>query len=82
MIKKNATAGDGIIDTIHKFKVWDKCKALELLCKHFGLLVDRIHVTGDLEVVAARLNGARKWLAERATPVTGSCLRWRRSGAP
>jgi phage terminase small subunit len=37
---KNAKAGDGVTDTIHKFKLWDKPKALEMLAKHFALLVD------------------------------------------
>lgn len=42
---KNAKAGDGVTDTIHKFKLWDKPKALEMLAKHFALLVERVEVT-------------------------------------
>jgi phage terminase small subunit len=57
VIKKNAEAGDGKIDTIHKFKVWDKPRSLEMLAKHFALLVDRIDVTG--QSIPDRLNAAR-----------------------
>lgn len=45
---KNAKAGDGEQDTIHKFKFWDKTRALELLAKHFGLLTQKIEVSGKV----------------------------------
>lgn len=44
-IIKNAKAGDGITDEILKIKLWDKTRALDMLGKHFGLLVTRIEVT-------------------------------------
>jgi len=47
---KNAKAGDGVQDTIHKFRLWDKTRALEALAKHFGLLVERVEMQGDLQV--------------------------------
>lgn len=47
---KNAKAGDGITDTIHKFKLWDKTRALEALAKHFGLLVDRVEHSGGYTI--------------------------------
>ena len=50
---KNAKAGDGITDTIHKFRLWDKTRALEALAKHFGLLTERIDMQGEI---------AFKWL--------------------
>ena len=50
VIKKNAAAGDGVVDTVHKFKVWDKPKALEMLAKHLGLFVEKTEVTGTLEI--------------------------------
>lgn len=56
VIKKNAAAGDGIIDTVHKIKRWDKTKALEALAKHFGLLEDKLDVTGELVI---------RWLDEK-----------------
>ena len=37
---KNAKAGDGQTDEIHKIKLWDKTRALELLAKHFKLLTE------------------------------------------
>lgn len=48
VIKKNAEAGDGKIDTIHKLRVWDKTKSLEMLAKHFALLTEQIQHTGDV----------------------------------
>jgi phage terminase small subunit len=45
---KNAKAGDGQTDTIHKFKVWDKTRALEMLAKHFGLLTEKLEHQGSV----------------------------------
>lgn len=50
VIIKNAKAGDGQTDTIHKIKVWDKTRSLEMLAKHFALLTERVDVSGDLVV--------------------------------
>ena len=41
---KNAEAGDGKQDVVHKIRLWDKVRALELLAKYFRLLVDRVQV--------------------------------------
>jgi phage terminase small subunit len=63
---KNAKAGDGVTDTIHKFKLWDKVHSLELLAKHFALLVEKVEVksvTADARV--ARLVAARTRLAKK-----------------
>ena len=48
IIKKNAAAGDGHIDVIHKIKFWDKTKAHNLAMQHLGLLIQ--HVQADLNV--------------------------------
>jgi phage terminase small subunit len=66
VIKKNAQAGDGVIDTVHKIRLWDKTRALELLAKHFALLVERVQVSGDADLLA-RLTAARK----RTDPLRG-----------
>lgn len=50
VLKKNTAAGDGVVDTIHKIKVWDKPKALELLAKHFGILKENVEITGELTI--------------------------------
>lgn len=50
VIKKNAAAGDGVVDTVHKIRVADQLKALELLAKHFGLLVERVEHSGGIEL--------------------------------
>lgn len=59
VIIKNAEAGDGKTDRVHKIKMWDKPKALEMLAKHFSLLTDVLHVSGDADVIA-KLQAARK----------------------
>jgi hypothetical protein len=50
IIKKNAEAGDGIIDTVHKLKSWDKLKALEMLAKHRGLLTEKVEHKGEIRI--------------------------------
>lgn len=59
VIIKNAAAGDGHTDTVHKIKLWNKPQSLEMLAKHFALLTDVISVKGDAELVAF-LQGARR----------------------
>lgn len=58
VIIKNAKAGDGIVDEVHKIKLWDKTRALESLAKHFGLLIERLEVSASAELVE-RLAKAR-----------------------
>jgi len=41
---KNAEAGDGKQDVVHKLKLWDKVRSLETLAKHFKLLVERVQI--------------------------------------
>lgn len=43
-----------------KIKLASKVDALQMLAKHFKLLVERIEVTGDWDKLAARLAAARK----------------------
>lgn len=50
VIVKNAEAGDGHTDTVHKVKVWDKVRALEQLAKHYGLLTEKVEHSGGLEI--------------------------------
>lgn len=58
---KNAKAGDGITDTVHKFKLWDKVRALELYMKHYGMLVEKVELkTVNADARVARLVAARK----------------------
>jgi phage terminase small subunit len=48
LLVRNVTAGDGQSDLVHKFKLWDKNKALQMLAQHFGLLVEKVQVSGDI----------------------------------
>ena len=43
---------------IHKIKLWDKTRALELLATHFGLVKERLEVS-DWDRRVAQLNHAR-----------------------
>ncbi len=62
---QNVSAGDGKQDFINKFKAWDKTKCLEMLAKHFGLMVEKqevhVHVHSEIE---DKLNHARDILAQ------------------
>jgi phage terminase small subunit len=61
VVIKNAEAGDDHTDTIYKFKLWDKVRAIELYMKHYGMLVERIELKDErAEARVARLNAARK----------------------
>lgn len=48
VIIKNAAAGDGVTDRVHKIRVVDQVKPLEILAKHFGLLIEQVEVKGDV----------------------------------
>jgi phage terminase small subunit len=50
VVIKNAKAGDGQTDTVHKIKFWDKPRALEMLAKHFALLTERIEHSGGIDI--------------------------------
>ena len=49
-IIKNAAAGDDHQDTVHKIKLWDKPRNLEMLAKHFALLTDVVRHEVDDEL--------------------------------
>jgi phage terminase small subunit len=51
VVKKNVAAGDGVVDTIHKVKVVDPVKSLEMLAKHFGLLEEKVSHSGEIHIV-------------------------------
>lgn len=50
IVKKNLAAGDGMTDTVHKLRLWDKPKNLEMLFKHLGLLIERLNHSGKIEI--------------------------------
>lgn len=60
VVIKNAKAGDGVTDTVHKIKIWDKTRTLEMLGKHFALLVERVHHTAEDALIAALQNGRKR----------------------
>ena len=42
VVTGNIDSGDGGMDRIARVRTWDKVKALEILAKHFGLMVERV----------------------------------------
>ena len=65
VIIKNAEAGDGVTDKVHKIKMADKVAALKVLAQYHGLLIEKreeVHV--HLHYVD-RVSEIRKVLAER-----------------
>jgi phage terminase small subunit len=61
VVTKNVTAGDGQQDTVYRFRLCDKIKALELMGKHFGLFVEAVELQqATAEARVARLLAARK----------------------
>ena len=51
VLKRNVTAGDGQMDSVHKIRLWDKTKALDSLAKHLGLMVEKVEHAGTVELV-------------------------------
>lgn len=66
IIKKNAEAGDGKIDVVHKLKVWDKTRSLEMLAKHFALLTDVVRVDASEANIARLIDGRKRAAAQKA----------------
>lgn len=51
VIIKNAEAGDGHTDRVHKIRIVDQVKPLEILARHFGLLVETAPVPVNVTFV-------------------------------
>jgi len=51
VIIKNAKAGDGHTDEVHKIRIVDQVKPLELLARHFGLLVEQAPIPVNVTFV-------------------------------
>lgn len=64
VVIQNVNAGDGKQDWVHKLKLWPKVQSLELLAKHFALLVERVEHTVEAAVLD-RLDRGRLRNAER-----------------
>lgn len=50
VIIKNAEAGDGHTDTVHKVRLATKLNALDILAKHFGLYSNKLEVKGKIRL--------------------------------
>lgn len=68
VVIKNAAAGDGHTDTVHKVHLAKKLGALELLAKHFGLVTEKVDI-GVSEPLLAVLDTIK--LRNRSRKETG-----------
>lgn len=60
---KNAEAGDGKTDRVHKIKIWDKPKALQMLLTNLGLLIEKKEISHTVsEATLSRLDA---WKSKR-----------------
>lgn len=50
IVIKNAAAGDGHTDTVHKVKLIDRGRYVELAAKHQGMLTEKVEHSGDLVI--------------------------------
>lgn len=60
VIIKNAEAGDGHLDKVHKIKIWDKTKTLQMLGQHFALLVEHVKLEASDDLIAALQRGRQR----------------------
>jgi hypothetical protein len=66
VVRQNITAGDGSQEWVHKVRLWDKTKALDMLMRHLALYKDqlRLGVTPEAEQLLARLAAGRARVAK------------------
>lgn len=60
VVKRNVDSGDGKTDDIHKIKIWDKPRSLEMLAKHFSLLVEKQDINITVSLVNRLQEGRRR----------------------
>ena len=51
IIIKNAEAGDGHTDRVLKLKFVDRGRYVDLAAKHFGLLIEKLQLSGSLDII-------------------------------
>lgn len=51
VVMKNATAGDGKIDRVLKVKLQPRHPSVELAAKHQGMLVEKVDITGSVDII-------------------------------
>jgi phage terminase small subunit len=68
-VKSTDTEEITVEESVIKIKAWDKPRSLDMLAKHFGLLKDRIELTGkDGGPVAVRFIEIAAQNADRSSP--------------
>lgn len=69
VVIKNAKAGDNQTDTVHKIKIWDKNRTLEMLAKHFALLIEVQVKVSEKENIDRLLAGRQRVAASKEEQV-------------
>ncbi len=60
LLRRNVDSGDGKQEDVHKVRLWDKTRGLDLLAKHLGLLKDQLEVSVKGDVLARLLAGRKR----------------------
>lgn len=68
VVIKNAKAGDNQTDTVHKIKIWDKPRSVEMLAKHFALLTEVVRVDEDASRIEKLMAGRKRVAEARKAP--------------
>lgn len=68
IVLKNAAAGDGVVDRVLKVKLTDRAKYVEMAAKYHSLLVDKVEVDVNVQLVGSKLDKARLAAARRNVP--------------
>ena len=66
VIRKNCEAGDGHTDIVHRVKLIDRHRYVELAARHQGMLHDKVTVSVDSDLVARLQAGRERLAASRA----------------
>lgn len=53
---------EGLAGTISDIKFWDKGRQIELLCKHLGMLTERLQVDINATVKDERISSTNEWI--------------------
>jgi phage terminase small subunit len=66
VVRQNLTPDDDAQEWVHKVKLWDKTKALDMLMRHLALYKDQLKLglTPDAEKLVAALQAGRERVAK------------------
>ena len=66
VLKVNLVSGDGLRQTVVRYKFYDKNRAAELEYRRRGLLTEKLEITGQVSLIE-RIARARQRLGEKTS---------------